>query len=308
MAQPSLGGLLLEPDDQPAMSLVKENSAEPDNATSVTAVTAGNAGGGRPDGRRRRSGIGRIISRTLDPATLFGIASVLVALAIVEGLVRLDIVSPVIIARPSDAIAGLFVGDLRAELFHGAELTFALVGAALILEICIAVPLGYFLYRYRDFGLAYEGWLAALFAAPIFLLYPLFMVIFGRNDFTLIFMGFASGVIPIITHVRAAFMSVPETLIKVGKSFSLSDAAIFRQIILPSGAPTIFAGIRLGLLYTLINIVAVEYLVDAGGLGRIVSDRYYRFDVIGTYTAIIAIALVSILANAIVNRLEKLVR
>lgn len=253
-------------------------------------------------------GVARATRKLADPAVLFGIVVVIGILAGVEWMVATGRISRAVIALPSDAVAGLLAPEFRGELLRACRLTFGLVAAALILEVLVAIPLGYFLYRKPVFGTAYEGWLAALFAAPIFLLYPLFMVIIGRNNYTLIFMGFAAGVIPIIIHARLAFMTVPETLINVGKSFHLSQSAIFWKIILPSGAPTIFVGIRLGLIYSLINIIAIEFLVDAGGLGRMVSDRYFRFDIAGTYTAIFAVAIVSITLNLIVNRLERMVR
>ncbi|MBD0417453.1 ABC transporter permease [Oryzicola mucosus] len=260
--------------------------------------------------RRRASSpfLSRFMKKAADPAVFFGLAVVIAVLGIVEWLVASNYISRAVIALPSDAIAGLFSPEFSGELLRACRLTFGLVAAALVLEILVAIPAGYFLYRKPIFGAAYEGWLAALFAAPIFLLYPLFMVIIGRNNYTLVFMGFAAGVIPIIIHARLAFMTVPETLINVGRSFHLSNSAIFWKIILPSGTPTIFSGIRLGLIYTLINIIAIEFLVDAGGLGRMVSDRYFRFDIAGTYTAICAVALVSITLNLIVNRLEKMVR
>jgi ABC-type nitrate/sulfonate/bicarbonate transport system permease component len=54
--------------------------------------------------------------------------------------------------------------------------------------------------------------------------------------------------------------------------------------------------------------VAVEYLVDVGGLGRIVADRYFRFDIPGTYSAIVAVAAISVLLNWLIGRGEQWVR
>ncbi|MER2537377.1 MAG: ABC transporter permease subunit [Rhizobiaceae bacterium] len=261
---------------------------------------------GRLEGALTR--IARTGGKLIDPAVLFGIAVLVAFFLGLEWLIATDRVSRAVVALPSDAIAGMFSPDFRGDLIGACLLTFRLIAVAMILEVLVAIPVGYLLYRKPVLGTAYEGWLAALFAAPLFLLYPLFMVIIGRNNYTLIFMGFIAGIIPIIIHARLAFMTVPQTLINVGKSFNLPEATIFRKIILPSGAPTIFSGIRLGLIYTLINIIAIEFLVDSGGLGRMISDRYFRFDIVGTYSAIAAVALVSITLNLIISRLEKMVR
>ena len=184
-------------------------------------------------------------------------------------------------------------------------LLLALVEFAVLLA---ALPLGYFLFRRRDFALAYSGWLAALFAAPVFLLYPLFLVIFGRSEITLIIMGFLPGVIPLIIQVEQGFHGVSSTLINVGRSVGVTAWQNFWKIMIPAAAPSIFTGFRLALIYTLINVIAIEYLVDIGGLGRIVADRYFRFDISGTYTAIIAVAAISILFNWLIGRLERWVR
>jgi NitT/TauT family transport system permease protein len=244
----------------------------------------------------------------LVPPALAGLLCFALLLALVEFAVRADIIPRSVVARPSDAIAGLVTLPNRDDLGHGFLITFRVTAIAMVLELLVALPLGYFLFRRREFALAYSGWLAALFAAPVFLLYPLFMVIFGRNEITLIVMGFLPGVIPLIIQVEQGFRGVSLTLINVGRSFDLTAWQNFWKIMIPAAAPDIFTGVRLALIYTLINIIAIEYLVDIGGLGRIVADRYFRFDIAGTYTAIIAVAAISMLSNWLIGRLERWVR
>lgn len=229
-------------------------------------------------------------------------------LCLLEFAVYYDFISRTIVARPSEAISGLGTLQNKVDLIGGFRITFGITAVAVFLEFLVAVPFGYFLYRRREFGLAYSGWLAALFAAPVFLLYPLFLVIFGRSYLTLIIMGFLPGVIPLIIQVEQGFLSVSPTLIKVGLSFDITPWRIFSRIMIPAAAPSIFTGFRLALMYTLINIIAIEYLVDIGGLGRIVADRYFRFDIPGTYSAIIAVTVISILFNWFIGRIERWVR
>lgn len=249
-----------------------------------------------------------MIAGIFDPAIWFGLATVVAFFVIIEFLVQREVISSLIIALPSESFMELLDRENLGELGHATGVTMQTVVAAMVIEVFVAVPLGYFLYRNKLFGLAYESWLSALFAAPIFLLYPLFMVVFGRSQLTLVMMGVAAGIVPIIVYVRLAFMTVPTVLIKAGQSYGLTEFQIFRMIMVPSGAPTMFTGIRLSLIYTLINIIAIEYLVDIGGLGRLVSDRYFRFDISGTYAAIFAVAGISVAFNVVVSRLEALVK
>lgn len=254
----------------------------------------------------RKSSLMRL-GRLLSPE-LAGLLLLIVAACLVEIAVRYDLISPTVVAAPSQAIAGLVTLQSKVNFFGAVQITFGVIAVSIVLECLVALPFGYFMFRRRDFGLAYSGWLAALFAAPVFLLYPLFMVIFGRNYVTLIVMGFIPGVIPLIIQVEQGLLAVSPTLLKVGSSFGLTRWQILAKIMLPAAAPNIFTGFRLALMYTLINVVAIEYLVNVGGLGRIVADRYFRFDIAGTYSAIIAVIAISIVFNWLIGRIERWVR
>jgi len=246
--------------------------------------------------------------RVVTAPAFWSLIVLVVLLMLLEGAVRADLVSSAVVASPSAALLGIVDLQQKVDILGALRSTLSTTLVAVALELIVAVPLGHLMYKRRAFGIAYTGWFAALSAAPIFLLYPLFLVIFGRNLVTLIVMGFLPGVIPLILHVQEGFFGVKQTYINVGESFALSRRAIFWRIMVPAAAPTIATGVRLALMYTLINIVAVEYLVDVGGLGRIVADRYFHFDIPGTYSAIIAVAAVSVFLNWLIGRGEHWIR
>ncbi len=224
---------------------------------------------------------------------LLGLCALIALAAIVEALVAGGAVSKLVVARPSDAmraVARLIAEDgLLAAL--GATLVTALlaVGAAML----AGLPLGYLLYKKARFGLAYRNWLGAVFAAPTVLLYPLVLVLFGRTYFSVGFMGFIIGLVAVVLYTREAFVSVPPTLIRVGRAFKVSRSQEFWKILLPAGAPMIFTGFRLGTIYTLVNIIGIEFLINFGGLGFVVSETYDKFDIPGMFAAILFVILVS---------------
>lgn len=237
-----------------------------------------------------------------------GIVGVVVLAAILEVAVIVGLVPQIVVARPSDAIAAILPLQHDMDLVGNFLITFGMTFAAIALAILVGVPLGYLLYRYEVLGVAYEGWLAAAFAAPIVLLYPLFLVIIGRSHLTLVAMAFIPGVIPIIIQTRQGLLSTPRTLVNVGRSFNVSERVMFWQIMLPAAVPNIFTGMRIGVMYALVTVVAIEYLIDFGGLGRIVSEMYFRFNVPGTYASILFVVLVSILFYASLGRIERWLR
>ena len=239
---------------------------------------------------------------------LVGLAGLIACGLLLEFSVDAGWVMELIVPRPSDTFFAFSEVQNNMDLVGNFFVTLAMTAAATGLALLIGIPFGYFLYRNTRYGIAYEGWLAAAFAAPTVLLYPLFLVLFGRSHLTLIAMGFIPGAIPIIIQTRQGLLGVPRTLLNVGRSFNVSERDMFWKILLPSAVPTIFTGIRIGVMYTLVNIVAIEYLIDFGGLGRIVSEMYFRFDTPGTYASIIAVVFVSVLFYWGFGRVEKWLR
>ena len=227
---------------------------------------------------------------------------------VVEGVVALGWVSPLIVPLPSDVIAAGVVMTSEGDLLQAFLATFAVTIAAGGLAIVLGVPIGYLLYRHEIFGRAYESWLGAGFAAPLVLLYPLFLVIFGRSYATLIAMGTIVGVIPIIINTRIGLMRAPRTLVDVGHAFNCTQSQQFWKILFPAAVPAIFSGIRLGLIYTLVNVIGIEFLINFGGLGRLVSDTYDRFDIPGMYASIAYIILISALVFMGLDRMQARLR
>ena len=236
---------------------------------------------------------------------LAGLVGLALLAALLELVIASDLISPLVIAPPSAAGEGLKMLFVEERLHVMFLITLTQAFAATLLAIIIGLPIGYLLYRYADFGRAYESWLGALFAAPMVLLYPLFLVIFGRSMLTLIIMGAITGVIPVIIKMHEGLLQVPKTLINVGISFNLNQRDMFWKILFPAATPTAFTGIRLGVIYALVNIIGIEFLIDYGGLGRLASDMYFRYEIPAMYGAIVFIVLVGTLFLGCLSRIEQ---
>jgi len=164
------------------------------------------------------------------------------------------------------------------------------------------------LHRVKLLRDATETWVAAMASAPTVLMYPLFLVIFGRSERTIIMMGFVAGLPAVILKTIEGLAGTRRVLIDVGRSFKLSQTQLFWKIYFPAALPTIFVGLRLGMIFALINIVGVEFLINFGGLGQLINDLAERYDLPGTYAAICFVVLVSVLFFFLTDRIEQWLR
>ena len=212
----------------------------------------------------------------------------------IEVLIRVGVINRFIVPLPSQ-IAGAFERIIVEEdvpqrfLRHCARGVWATRAARRRSASARHAALSRRLLR-----LATETWVAALAAAPIVLMYPLFLVIFGRSATTIIMMGFVAG--PARRHPEDRRRTRRHAPRAAQRRAQLQAHARqqFWKILLPAALPTIFVGLRLGLIFALINIVGVEFLINFGGLGQLINDLAERYDLPGTYAAICFVVLVSV--------------
>jgi NitT/TauT family transport system permease protein len=246
--------------------------------------------------------------RTRLSAPLFGIGSALVLIAAIEALIRARVINPFIVPLPSQIAAAIPRIVVEENVLHRFwQTTQEVLWAALLLAV-VGISLGALLYRFGLLRRACESWVGALAAAPIVLMYPLFLVVFGRNTVTIVMIGFAAGLAPVILKTLDGLTGTRAVLINVGRSLRLTPAQQFAKILLPAALPSIFVGLRLGLIFAMINIVGVEFLINFGGLGQLINELAERYDLPGTYAAICFVVAVSILFFIVTERLERWLR
>lgn len=238
-------------------------------------------------------------------APALGVATLVAFVAVVEALIRAGVINRFVVPLPSQVLAAIPRVIVEEGVPHRFWQTTQEALAASVMLVIAGIASGMLLFRFRLLRNACETWIAALASAPIVLMYPLFLVIFGRSATTIVVIGFVAGLPPVILKTVEGLAGTRPVLIDVGRSLRLRDAQLFRKILLPAALPSIFVGLRVGLIFTLINIVGVEYLINFGGLGQLINDFAERYDLPGTYAAIGFVILMSILFFVVCERAER---
>lgn len=227
-------------------------------------------------------------------AALFGVLAIAGLVALLQWAIGAGLVDEYTVPRPTEVAAALprllEEDDVITRFLVTAGETFAAAGLATVL----GAGLGAVLYHWPLLRRSFEPWVAVLAAAPLVLAYPLFLVLFGRSSATVIVIAFASALPPVVLQTLAGFSAVRPVLLAVGRSFGLGRAAEFRHVLLPAALPSVFTGLRLALMFGLINVVGVEFLINLGGLGALINELSERYDLPGTWAAILLVVLVSV--------------
>ena len=238
----------------------------------------------------------------------FGAACLIAVIGVVELLVRTGRLNPFIVPLPSEVIMSFERIVVGEDILPRFLLTCGEALAASLMLSVVGIAIGVLLHRIRVLRLATETWVAALASAPLVLMYPLFLVLFGRTAWTIIMIAFVSALPPVILKTLEGLSGTRKVLINVGRSFKLTPSQLYWKILFPAALPNIFVGVRLGMIFALINIVGVEFLINFGGLGQLVNDLSERYDLPGTYAAICFVVLVSVMFFIATERIERWLR
>jgi len=140
---------------------------------------------------------------------------------------------------------------------------------------------------------------------PRVALVPLFIVWFGLGTLSKIVSGVSLMYFILLYNTLAGAQSVEPDHIQLARSLGLSKRRIFTSIVVPTAVPSIFAGLRLGLIYTLLGVVTAELIAGGKGLGSLISYYSNTFDANGVFAVLLVLVFLSYVLAAIMTRIER---
>ncbi|MBD3753632.1 MAG: ABC transporter permease subunit, partial [Micrococcales bacterium] len=148
--------------------------------------------------------------------------------------------------------------------------------------------------------------LAAVRAIPSLALVPLLLLWMGIGEDSKVTLIAIGAFFPVFTTVSAALRQVDPHAVEMARSFSLRGFDLFRTVQLPAVVPSIMSGLRLGLAQAWLFLVAAELLAAAMGLGFLLTDSQSTGRVDRILLAIVLLALLGTLTNALLSLAQKL--
>ena len=173
---------------------------------------------------------------------------------------------------------------------------------ALIIAICIGIPLGYFSYRNKKVGEVLTTSSQLLRIIPSLAMLFILIPIIGVGELpALIALTFLANP-PIIMNTILGFNEIPAITLEVARGIGMNQRQLRNRIEIPLAAPYILNGIKLALVEIIASATLATY-IGAGGLGTLIFTGLglYRMDllIIGGGT----VALLSLLSMALMDLL-----
>jgi sulfonate transport system permease protein len=142
-------------------------------------------------------------------------------------------------------------------------------------------------------------------AIPIAAMIPVFMVWFGLGEFPKILAITLSPLTKLAINTHAGVKSVDAIYIKAARVLGAKDRDIFKEVVIPSSLPMIFAGLRVTAVMSFVLLIVVEMVGASSGLGFFIknSEEFLRTD--DMFAGIFVLAVLALILDGIIRITEK---
>ena len=214
-------------------------------------------------------------------------------------------VSPSVLPRPSDIIVALFrkLGDPVFWDAVGATTQAALSG--FFIAAAVALVIGTVVSQVPLIERIVMPYIVAFQAVPKVALAPLFVVWFGFGLTSKVMMAAVIAFFPMLINVIEGLKSAEPDRIQMLRVFGASKMQIFRMVRLPSATPFIFAGLEMGLVFSILGAVVGEFIGAQKGLGVLLLQANYNFDVPAMFAVLLVLSAMGLSAHLGLGFIQK---
>jgi NitT/TauT family transport system permease protein len=174
-------------------------------------------------------------------------------------------------------------------------------GMALIVGTLLGLAMG----RWRAVEALCDPYVNLLLATPISALIPVIILAVGLGLPARALVVFLFAIAVIVVNTRAGLKTIEPAWIDMARGFGATEMQLWRTILIPGALPAMMAGGYLGLGRALTGMIAVELLLVAVGIGRMILNYQEMFASDLLYATVVFVSGEAVLLLSAVRWVER---
>ena len=222
-----------------------------------------------------------------------------------EAASRLGLLPDTILPAPSAVFVAAWGLLLKGDLVEHIGVSGARALAGFLVGGVIGFGLGLANGLSESFRKLTDTTLQMVRNVPHLALVPLVIIWFGIDEGAKLFLVALGVFFPIYVNTLLGILTVDPQLIEMGRAYGMSNATLFRRVLLPGALPSIFVGVRYALGIMWLTLIVAETIAASSGLGYMAMQarEFLLVDVV--VLAILIYALLGKLADSVARALER---
>ncbi len=176
-------------------------------------------------------------------------------------------------------------------------------GLAAVVGVIVGAVIGQSVWAMRGLDPIFQ----VLRTVPPLAWLPLSLAAFQNANPSAIFVIFITSIWPVIINTAVGVRNIPQDYRNVAQVLRLNQIEFFFKIMLPSAAPYIFTGLRIGVGLSWLAIVAAEMLTGGVGIGFFIWDAWNSSRLPDIIVALAYIGVVGFALDKLVAAVGKLI-
>jgi ABC-type nitrate/sulfonate/bicarbonate transport system permease component len=224
------------------------------------------------------------------------------------GIGRTGAISPLFLP-PIEAVGVALVRLVQTEDFWSAVGTTMLtITEAYGIAVVLGVLAGWLITRSPYLTQVLEPVVSGLFAIPITLFFPVFILMFGIGPESKVAYGAAYGFFPIALNTIAGLAGVDRRYLDAARSMGVSGVGLFRHVLFPAAFPVILTGLRIGFFICFASVLGGETISSISGVGRNIALAAELMEPARMYAWIVFVIVAALVLNGLVSAIETRMR
>ncbi len=232
------------------------------------------------------------------------ILSLVVCFSLWEVACRAKWISPVLLSSPSSIAQNGWINLLDGRWNEDFATTFLAFGVGFGLATVFGTLAGVAMGASRAVFNLINPYVVAMNALPKIVLCPLIMIWFGTGMGARVFLGAVMAGFPIITSTLTGVQSIDRDFVTLAKAYRASRWKIFKDVLLPSIAPYVLSGMRVGVNYTMVGVLIVEFFASSKGVGYRLYAYSQNFQIDLFFVLLLVMVIFVLTCSNIIHRAE----
>lgn len=230
------------------------------------------------------------------------LATVLILWQVLPG--ALD-VQPFIFPELSSVLEKFTSRETLQVLYDNSLVTLyeALVG--LVIGVAAGIVAGFVLGEFEVARRSFYPFLIAFQSMPKVALAPLFVIWFGFGTTPKVLVVIILCFFPMLVNTMSGVMNVERSKRDLFRSMCASRLQVWRRLLLPASLPSIFAGLEVAVVFSLLGAITGEFVSADEGLGVVIQQYKTNYDTAGVFAVLIVLSAAGVIMNQIVQQSRK---
>jgi ABC-type nitrate/sulfonate/bicarbonate transport system permease component len=207
---------------------------------------------------------------------------------------------------PLPRVADKFVQIVQSSsLYTNLAVTLFELLVAVAIASTSGLTIGYLIGRSRYAALVFEPLLAGLFAIPLVVFLPLFILFFGIGVESKIAFGASYAFFPIVLNTIGGISQVDPRFVTVARSMGANERQLFRRVLLPAALPVIATGLRIGCTIGFLAILGSEMIAGLRGLGSRIVTLAEGMNTAEMFAYIVFVIILAMVLNITLTHMQQ---